>query len=165
MLPFPIFLFLLISATLLAPPPPGLVGSFKISTLRSFEWSSLYTSIPDPDLQSPPEDTALFSLGMPLVTPNPLPTQCCPNSMLVANNTVPHSFVRATDGRTSCTAVLLVVSLAMLNYFVCFSLALCLFSELWVRYTGCWLMSPTNLTIQRESWSSSRYAYCRRLRL
>ena len=121
MLPFPIFLFLLISATLLSPPPHVLVGSFKISTLRSFEWSSLYTSIPDSDPQSPPEDTALFSLGMPQVTLNPLPTQCCPDSTLVANNTVPHSFVRAMDDRTSCTAVLLVVSLVMLYYFVCFS--------------------------------------------
>src|SRR6266566_1641690 len=134
MLPFPIFLFLLISATLLAPLPPVLVGSFKISTLRSFEWSSLHTSIPDPDPQSPPEDAALFSLGMPSVTLNPLPTQCCPNSesMLVVNNTLLHSFVRATDNRTGCTAGLLVVSLAMLNYFVCFSLALCPFSEFWV---------------------------------
>lgn len=130
MLPFPIFLFLLISATLLAPPPHVLVGSFKISTLRSFEWSSLSTSIPDPDPdpQLPSGDVALFSLGMPSVTLNPLPTQDYPNSMLVADNTVPRSFVRATDDRTSSTAVLLVVSLAMLNCFVCFSLALCLFS-------------------------------------
>jgi hypothetical protein len=162
MLPFPIFLFLLLSATLLAPPPPVLVGSFKIATLRSFEWGSLLTSIPDPDPQSPPEDTVLFSLGMPSVTLNPLPTQCCPNSTLVAINTVPHSFVRATDDRTSCITLLLVVSLAILDCFVCFSLGLCLFSELWVRYTGGWLMrlSPTNLMMQRESRSSSRYAYC-----
>ena len=116
MLPFPIFLFLLISATLLAPPPPALVGSLKIFTLRSFEWSSLHTFIPDP--QSPPEDTALFPLGMPLVSLNPSPTQCYPNSTLVANNTVPHSFARATGDRTSFTAALLVVSLAMLNCFV-----------------------------------------------
>jgi hypothetical protein len=128
MLPFSIFLFLLFSATLLAPPPPALVGSFKIPTLRSFQWSSLPTSILGPDPQSPPEDTALFPLGMPLVNLEPLPTQCWPNSTLVANNTVPHSFVRATDDRTGCTAVLLVVLLAMLNCFVCFSLAVCLFS-------------------------------------
>ncbi|KAF8499255.1 hypothetical protein F5888DRAFT_159597 [Russula emetica] len=118
MLPFPIFLFLLISATLLAPPPHVLVGSFKIFTLRSFEWSSLPTTIPDPYPQSPPEDTALFSLGFPSVTLNPSPTQCCPNSMLVANNTAPYSFARATDDRTGCTAVLLIVSLAMLSCFV-----------------------------------------------
>lgn len=126
MLPFSIFLFLLISATLLAPPPPVLVGSFKIPTLRSFQWSSLATSIPD--IQSPPEGTGLFPLGMSLVTMKPLPTQCWPNSTLVANNTVPHEFVRATDDRTSYIFVLLVVPLAILNCFVCFSLTLCLFS-------------------------------------
>ena len=126
MLPFPIFLFLLISATLLAPPPHVLVGSFKIPTLRSFEWSSLSTFIPDPDPQLPPEDVALFSLGMPSVTLNPLPTQYYSSSVLVANNTVPRTFVRATDDRTSSTAVLLVVSLAMLNCLVCLSHALCL---------------------------------------
>lgn len=163
MLPFPIFLFLLMSATLLAPPLPVLLGSLKVPTLRSFEWGSLLTSIPDPDTQLLPEDAAFFPLGMPSVTPNPLPTKCCPNSTLVANNTVPHSFVRATDDRSSSTAVLLVISLAILNYFVRFSLALCLFSELWIRYTGCWftLMSPTNPMMQRESRGSSRYAYCR----
>jgi hypothetical protein len=80
-----------------------------------------------PDIQSPPEGAALFPLGMSLVTMKPLPTQCWPNSTLVANTTVPHEFVRATDDRTSYTAVLLVVPLAILNCFVCFSLALCLF--------------------------------------
>ena len=158
MLPFPIFLFLLITATLLAPPPPVLLGSLKVPTLRSFEWSSLLTSIPDPDTQSPPEDVALFSFGMPSVTPNPLPTKCCPNSTLVANNTIPLSFVRATDDHSSSTAVLLVISLAILNYFVRFSLALCPFSELWIRYTDCWftLMSPTNLMMQSVCRGSSR---------
>ena len=127
MLPFSIFLFLIVSATLFVPPPPVLVGSFKIPTLRSFQWGSLTTFIPVPDPQSPAEITA-FPLGMPLVTLKPLPTQCWPNSTLLPNNTVPRSFVRATDDRTSYTAMLLVVSLAMLNCYVCFFLLPYVFS-------------------------------------
>lgn len=106
MLPFPIFLFLLFSATLLAPLPPLLVGSFKISTLQSFEWSTL----PDPQ---PSEAAALISILAPI-----LPTQCDPNSMHVANSTIPRPFVHETDDRTTGTAVLLVVSLAILNCLV-----------------------------------------------
>jgi hypothetical protein len=117
MLPFSIFLFLLFSATLLAPLPTVLVDSFKFSTLQAFEWSSLPTPIPDPAPQSAPEDTALFSLAIPSVTLNALPTQWGPTSVRLASNTVPHSFVH-TDDRTSSTAVLLVVSLAMFNCLV-----------------------------------------------
>ena len=115
MLPFPIFLFLLFSATLLVPPPPVLVGSFKITTLQSFEWSTLDTP---PNPQSPPEEAALFSLVLPSVTLNTFPTQCGPTSMHMANNPTPHSYVRATDDRTTNSAVLFVVSLAMFNCFV-----------------------------------------------
>lgn len=115
MLPFPIFLFLLFSATLLAPPPPVLVGYFKITTLQSFGWNTLPTS-PDPQT---PEPAALISLQIHPVAPDTLlPTQCDPNSMLVANSTVPHSFVPPADFCTASTAVLLVVSLAMLNCLV-----------------------------------------------
>ena len=115
MMPFPIFLFLLFSATLLAPPPPVLVGYFKIITIQSFGWNTLPTS-PDPQ---PPEPAALISLQIPPVAPDTLlPTQCDPNSMLVANSTVPNSFVNPADFCTTSTAVLLVVSLAMLNCLV-----------------------------------------------
>lgn len=111
MLPFPIFLFLLFSATLLVPPPPVLIGSFKITTLQSFEWSTLDTP---PNPQSPPEEAALFSLVLPSVTLNTFPTQCGPTSM----NPIPHSLLHATDDRTTNSAVLFVVSLAMFNCFV-----------------------------------------------
>jgi hypothetical protein len=110
MLPFPISLFLLFSATLLAPIPLVSVGSFKISTLQAFEWSTLPASIPDPQLS---EAAALISILAPI-----LPTQCDPNSMLVANSTIPHPFVHQTDDHTTGTAVLLVVSLAILNCLV-----------------------------------------------
>src|SRR5260370_7037202 len=109
MLPFSIFLFLLFGATLLAPLPPVLVDSFKISTLQAFEWSSLPTSIPDPAPQSAPEDTALFSIGIPSVTLNALPTQCSPTSVRLANITLPHSFPHTND-RPSTTPLLLFVS-------------------------------------------------------
>ena len=115
MLPFPIFLFLLFSATLLAPLPSVLVGSFKIPTLQSFEWSTLSASIPD---TQHPEAAALISLHVPPVTPDTLPTQCDPNSMHVANSTIPHPFVHETNDRTTGTAVLLVLSLAILNCLV-----------------------------------------------
>lgn len=110
MLPFPILLFLLFSATLLAPLPPVLVGPFKIFTLQSFEWSTLPASIPDPQ---PSEAAALTSILAPI-----LPTQRDPNSMQVANSTIPRPFVHETDDRTTGTAVLLVVSLAILNCLV-----------------------------------------------
>lgn len=35
----------------------------------------------------------------------------------------------------------------------------CLYSDLWIRCTYYWLMSPTGLVIQRESQNSRWYAY------
>ncbi|KAI0005561.1 hypothetical protein BJV74DRAFT_792784 [Russula compacta] len=117
MLPFPIFLLLLFSATLLAPSPPVLVGFIRTATLQSSTWSYLL-SISSSASPSPSETSSLPVLA-PIAPLDLSPTYCSPSPVHVApNNTIPRSFVHGRDDRTTSTAVLLVILLGMFNCLV-----------------------------------------------
>ncbi len=120
MLPFPIFLLLLFSITILTPSPHVMIGFIRTATLQSYTWSTLPTSIRSFSPQSPlgaiPEPPIL----VPEVSLGASPTSCgpCPMYTALSNTTIPCSFIHATDDRPTNTAVLFVVLLAMFNCLV-----------------------------------------------
>jgi hypothetical protein len=126
MLPFPIFVLVLFSVTLLAPTPTLLIGFIRNATLQSSVWNTLSAPIKSSGsvpLEVAPLLPAMFSE----VNLDAVPTRCGPSPMHVApNSTLPYPFV---DGHTTWASVLLVVSLAMFNCLVCFSFLLASFLQ------------------------------------
>jgi hypothetical protein len=120
MLPFPVFLLLIFSATLLAPAPAVLVGFIRTLAIQSSEWNTLPVAMP-----SHASETPSLPVLLPQVSLDALSTCRGPSPIsLTYNNTIPPSHVYRTDDRTTSTAVLSVIVLAMVNCLVRASLYL-----------------------------------------
>jgi hypothetical protein len=126
MLPLPIFLLLIFSATILAPSPHVVISLLRIATLQPSVWNTLPVSIPSSGFQSPPEEVSVLPILVPQVPLDAPPTSgpCVPSPIHVAvdNTIVPYSFEHTTGDRPTSTAVLLVVLFSMFNCLVWFSL-------------------------------------------
>ena len=126
MLPFPIFLLLIFSATMLAPSPHMVISLLRIATLQPSAWNNLPVPTPSSGLQSPPKEVPELPILVPQVPLDALPTSEPWEPSLIhgaINNTVvPYSFEHTTGDRPTSTAVLLVVLFAMFNCLVWFSL-------------------------------------------
>jgi len=125
MLPLPIFLLLVFSATLLAPSPHVVIGLVRIAALQSSVWNTLLVPIQSSVSRSPPEAIPELPALVPQVPLDASSTSesCVPSPIHVAINDtiVPYSFEHTTGDRHTSTAVLLVVLFAMFNCFVWFS--------------------------------------------
>lgn len=123
MLPFPIFLLLIFSTTLLAPAPAVWFGLVRTLTLISSEWNTLPMSMPSPTLPSHPPEIPSLPILLPQAPLDASPTCRGASPMSRAwNDTIPPSHVYTTDDRPTSSAVLFVVALAMINCLVRVSL-------------------------------------------
>ena len=132
MLPLPIFILLIFSATMLAPSSHVVISLLRIATLQPSVWNTLPASIPSSGFQSLPEEVPELPILVPQAPLHASPTSepCMPSPIHVAINNaiVPYSFEHTTDDRPTSTAVLLVVLFAMFICLVCFSLCSRIFS-------------------------------------
>ena len=126
MLPLPIFLLLILSATILAPSPHAIIGLIRIAALQPSVWNTLPVSIPSSVSRPPPEAITELPVLVPQVPLDASPTSesCVPSPMhLAINNTIaPYSFEHTMDDRPTSAVVVLVVLFAMFNCLVWFSL-------------------------------------------
>jgi len=125
MLPLPIFLLLIFSATILAPSPHVVIGLIRIAALQPSVWNTLPVSTPSSVSRSPPVAIPELPVLVPQIPLDASPTSesCVPSPMhAVINNTiVPYSFEHTMEDRPTSAAVVLVVLFAMFNCLVWFS--------------------------------------------
>lgn len=123
MLPFPVFFLLIFSATLLAPAPAVLIDFLRTLTIQSSEWDTLPVSISSSTFSVSSSETPSFLALLPQASLDVSPTCCAPSFICIAsNNAISPSHAYTTDDRTTSTAVLFVVALAMVNCLVWVSL-------------------------------------------
>ena len=124
MLPFPIFLLLLFSATILAPSPHSIISFIRTATLQSSAWSTLPMTVSSSVSRSPLETIPGLPILIPQVFLDISPTTCGPSPTheALSDATIPYSSIHATDDYPLNIAVLLVILLVMFNYLVWSSL-------------------------------------------
>ncbi|KAI0307663.1 hypothetical protein B0F90DRAFT_45164 [Multifurca ochricompacta] len=116
MLPLPIFLLLILSATLLTPAPAVLIDLIRTVTLPLPTWDTLSVPIASSTLPPSPEETLLLPVFVPRTSlNNSLTYSTLTPKNLETNNSIPPPRMHTTDGRIISAAVSLVVVIAIVN--------------------------------------------------